>query len=104
MAYKVVKPFRDRHLNQSFDTGFYPHTDRRIPDGWVEKLMSGDNAVGEVFLEEVADTPAPVETPPEDPIDRAALEAEATALGIQFSPNIGDKKLAERVAEAKEQK
>lgn len=31
------------------------------------------------------------------PPTRAELEAKATELGIEFSPNIGDKKLAERI-------
>ncbi|WPB58635.1 hypothetical protein [Xylophilus sp. GOD-11R] len=39
--------------------------------------------------------------PSNAPVDRAALETEAKALGVDFSPNIGDKKLAERIAEAK---
>lgn len=34
------------------------------------------------------------------PPTRAELEAKATELGIEFSPNIGDKKLGERIAAA----
>ncbi|MBQ5963148.1 hypothetical protein [Massilia sp. ZL223] len=34
------------------------------------------------------------------PATRAELEAKATELGIEFSPNIGDKKLGERIAAA----
>lgn len=33
------------------------------------------------------------------PPTRAELEQKAHELGIEFSPNIGDKKLAERIAE-----
>ena len=36
----------------------------------------------------------------EAPPTRAELEAKATELGIEFSPNIGDKKLGERIAAA----
>ena len=32
------------------------------------------------------------------PPTRAELEQKATELGVEFSPNIGDKKLAERIA------
>ncbi|WP_058643054.1 hypothetical protein [Pseudacidovorax intermedius] len=39
--------------------------------------------------------------PPEGGADRAALEAEATALGVQFRSNISDETLAARIAEAK---
>lgn len=34
-------------------------------------------------------------------LDRAALEAEAAALGVQFRSNISDETLAARIAEAK---
>lgn len=44
-------------------------------------------------------TPEP-ETPEDDaPPTRAELEQKAHELGVEFSPNIGDKKLAERIAE-----
>lgn len=37
------------------------------------------------------------DTPPAPPT-RAELEAQAAELGVVFSPNLGDKKLAERIA------
>lgn len=52
-----------------------------------------------------AHAPAPAAAPaaaaPDDnaPPTRAELEAKATELGIEFSPRIGDAKLAERIAE-----
>ena len=51
-----------------------------------------------------ASTPAPAAPAPAAPDDnapptRAELEAKATELGIEFSPRIGDAKLAERIAE-----
>lgn len=39
-------------------------------------------------------------TPNPAPVDRKALEARATELGVSFQPNIGDKKLGQRVAAA----
>lgn len=43
---------------------------------------------------------APVADVPDDtPPTRAELEAKATELGIEFSPRIGDAKLAERIAD-----
>jgi len=44
----------------------------------------------------------PVAVPPADdaPPTRAELEAKAKELGIEFSPNIGDKKLGERIQAA----
>lgn len=51
--------------------------------------------------------PAPVrEVAPESPAaadDRAALEARAKAVGVEFSSRIGDAKLLERVVEAESQ-
>jgi hypothetical protein len=37
-----------------------------------------------------------------DDTNRDSLEAEATELGIKFQANLGDEKLAERIAAAKE--
>ena len=50
----------------------------------------------------VAVPPPPAVTPPSDdaPPTRAELEAKAKELGIEFSPNIGDKKLGERIQAA----
>jgi len=44
----------------------------------------------------------PMASPPADdaPPTRAELEAKAKELGIEFSPNIGDKKLGERIQAA----
>lgn len=43
-------------------------------------------------------TEAGSETPSDDaPATRTELEAKATELGIEFSPRIGDAKLAERI-------
>lgn len=48
-----------------------------------------------------ARAPAPTTAPVSDePLSRAELEAKATALGIEFSPRLGDAKLAERVEAA----
>ena len=49
-----------------------------------------------------ATLPEAINPPPADdaPPTRAELEAKAKELGIEFSPNIGDKKLAERIQAA----
>ena len=53
-------------------------------------------------LPEAIEFKPPVATPPADdaPPTRAELEAKAKELGIEFSPNIGDKKLGERIQAA----
>lgn len=64
--------------------------DAALADGW--HLSTGEAAA-----------PAPAapaaEVPDDAPPSRAELEAKATELGIEFSPRIGDAKLAERIAE-----
>ena len=49
-----------------------------------------------------ATLPEAINPPPADdaPPTRAELEAKAKELGIEFSPNIGDKKLGERIQAA----
>ena len=51
-----------------------------------------------------ATLPEALNPPPADDAlpTRAELEAKAKELGIEFSPNIGDKKLAERIQAALE--
>jgi hypothetical protein len=44
-----------------------------------------------------ARAPAPTQADDNAPPTRAELEAKATELGIEFSPRIGDAKLAERI-------
>lgn len=45
-----------------------------------------------------APTPAPAPAPRDDaPPTRAELEQKAHELGVEFAPNIGDKKLLERI-------
>jgi len=56
-------------------------------------------AAKDLQILELQTAPPAGETAPK--VDRAALEAEAKDLGVEFSPNIGDKTLAERVAKKK---
>ena len=51
-----------------------------------------------------ATLPEAINPPPADdaPPTRAELETKAKELGIEFSPNIGDKKLGERIQAALE--
>jgi hypothetical protein len=66
--------------------------DAALIDGWS---LTTDAATA------TASRPAEPATPVDDdaPPTRAELEAKATDLGIEFSPRIGDAKLAERIAE-----
>lgn len=48
----------------------------------------------------IQEPPPPSKDPDNAPPTRAELEAKANELGVQFSPNIGDKKLGERIQEA----
>jgi hypothetical protein len=68
--------------------------DAALIDGWS---LTTDAAA-------IAAKPLPVETAlvgPDDnaPPTRAELEQKASELGIEFSPRLGDAKLAERIAE-----
>lgn len=67
--------------------------------GWFKTLpeaIEGKAAASEKQQEQAPEAPADNDAPP----TRAELEQKAAELGITFSPNIGDKKLAEKIAAA----
>lgn len=65
--------------------------DAALIDGWS---LTTDAAI-------IAARPVEIALPKDDdaPPTRAELEAKAAELGIEFSPRIGDAKLAERITE-----
>ena len=67
--------------------------DAALKAGWFATLPEALEA------KPVPPPPVVVPPPPADdaPPTRAELEAKAKELNIEFSPNIGDKKLAERI-------
>ena len=71
--------------------------DAALNAGWFATLPEAIEAKPVVAV-----PPPPAVTPPSDdaPPTRAELEAKAKELGIEFSPNIGDKKLGERIQAA----
>ena len=72
--------------------------DAALKAGWFATLPEA------IETKPVIALPPPALPPPADdePPTRAELEAKAKELGIEFSPNIGDKKLAERIQAALE--
>lgn len=66
-----------------------------LKDGWFA-------TVPEAVAPKLGEVNTPRDEPRDDPEPiRAALEREAAELGLQYSPLIGDAKLAERIAAAK---
>jgi len=66
-----------------------------LADGWHVSTCEARDA-GQA----AAPAPTVAAVPADDaPPTRAELESKATELGIEFSPRIGDAKLAERIAE-----
>ena len=82
--------------------GFYDHTPVENEAEYEAALKAGWFAT----MPEALAPPAPADNnaSPDDnaPPTRAELEAKAKELGIEFSPNIGDKKLLERIQAALE--
>lgn len=77
--------------------------EQALQNGWFGTVGEATEAkaiVSEVPLSspEAHEADAGEEAPP----TREELEAKATELGIEFSPRIGDKKLAERITAALE--
>ena len=72
--------------------GFYDHFVVENEAEYVAALKAGWFAT----LPEAINPPPADDAPP----TRAELEAKANELGIEFSPNIGDKKLLERIQAA----
>ena len=72
--------------------------DAALKAGWFATLPEALEA------KPVPPPPVVVPPPPADdaPPTRAELEVKAKELGIEFSPNIGDKKLLERIQAALE--
>jgi len=70
--------------------------DAALSAGWFATLPEA------IETKPVIALPPPALPPPADdePPTRAELEAKAKELGIEFSPNIGDKKLGERIRAA----
>lgn len=68
-----------------------------LADGW--SLTTGE-ALDAVKVPVLAPAAAVVVPADDAPPTRAELEAKATELGLDFSPRIGDVKLAERIAAA----
>ena len=70
--------------------------DAALKAGWFATLPEA------IETKPVIALPPPALPPPADdePPTRAELEAKAKELGIEFSPNIGDKKLGERIQAA----
>lgn len=64
-------------------------------------LLDGWSLTTDAAREAARPAAAPVAVIPDDnaPPTRAELEQKAAELGIEFSPRIGDAKLAERIAE-----
>lgn len=73
-------------------------TERKRGDELAEKLLAAE-AARDAAIQDAETLRA--QLTPEGGADRAALEAEATALGVQFRSNISDETLAARIAEAK---
>ena len=73
--------------------------ERQRADDLAEKLQAAEAARDAAMQD--ADALRAQLKPPEGGADRAALESEATALGVQFRSNISDETLAARIAEAK---
>jgi len=67
--------------------------DAALADGWS---MTTAEALEAAAPKAAAPAPADDNAPP----TREELEAKAAELGIEFSPRIGDAKLAERIADA----
>lgn len=81
--------------------------DAALADGWSERTDTAMQVEAERIAAKLAASTAggqsgssATRSEPEDnaPPTRAELEQKATELGIDFSPNIGDRKLAERIA------
>lgn len=67
-----------------------------LADGWhLTTTEAAEAAKAEVKPQTMIPDPVDDNVPP----TRAELEQKATELGIEFSPRIGDTKLAERIAE-----
>ena len=75
--------------------------DAALSAGWFATLPEAIETKPVIALPPPA-LPPPALPPPADgePPTRAELEAKAKELGIEFSPNIGDKKLGERIQAA----
>lgn len=68
----------------------------RIAEGWfptMPEAMAGKAVAPQVAAAQTIEAPAP--------LDRDALKAEATALGLDFPKNIPTERLSEMIAEAK---
>ena len=88
--------FKDKGPHQR-PGGFYDHLAVESEAEYSAALKAGWYGTMPEAL-----APPPVPAPPDDnaPPTRAELEAKAHELGIEFSPNIGDKKLGERIQAA----
>jgi hypothetical protein len=99
MLYKAGGP--EQLHGGSFSTLAVHNADEHaaaLDDGWCEttpqaleaqKAAADADADAAKLAEQAAVSAAPT---------REQLEKQATDLGVEFSPNIGDKKLAERIA------
>lgn len=79
-----------------FDTRIVQNVDEQdgaLIDGWHLSTCAASAAAAASLVDPMLDTPDNV------PPTRAELEQKAAELGIEFSPRIGDAKLAERIAE-----
>ncbi len=87
--------------------------DAALADGWhtcqedakaafeAAEAAEAERIAVKLKAEEIAASPVVSKPDLDDdtaPPTRAELEQKATELGVEFSPNIGDKKLAERIA------
>jgi hypothetical protein len=96
MIYKA--PGREQIHGGSFDTTIVENAealDAALAEGWHVGTDEAKAAhLASLAQAQLAEPPA-ANAPP----TRAELEQKATELGIVFAANIGDKKLAERIAE-----